>query len=184
MKFSAFHGLVAGISLAALLGAAPAFAATQGTAGSTSTGSVTITLTIPNLVRISGLTDITMPVWDGSSNIAGTSNACVWSSTRKYRITPTGSGSGSAFTLADGSTPTPNTIAYTVEWAQSSGASSGTAATSGTALTGQTSSATSSTCSGGTNSTVIVRITAAALAAAPAAGTNYTGTLTLLVAPE
>ena len=176
---------LAGVAFAAMAASGGvAFAATQGTVGATSTGSLNITLTIPQLVRITGLTDITMPTWDGSTDIQGTDNVCVFSSTRRYTVTATGSGASSAFTLADGTAPTPNTIAYAVEWAASSGASSGTGLTSGTALTAQTTNATSTTCAGGTNATVIVKITSANLSAAPSAGTNYTGTLTLVVAPD
>ncbi|MFO0989289.1 MAG: hypothetical protein U1F37_18320 [Alphaproteobacteria bacterium] len=179
MKLPNVGRLAAGLSLAALLGAAPALAATQGTVGSTSTGSVTINATVPNLVRITNLDDINLGTWSGSGDMTGSDNVCVWSTTRKYNITATGSGAAGAFTLSDGGT---NTVAYSVQWAQTSGASTGTALTSGTALTAQNTSTTSTTCSGGSNSTLIVKILDAALQAAPAA--SYSGTLTLVVAPE
>lgn len=171
--------VAAGLLFASVLGAGSALAATQGAVGSTSTGSVTITATVPNLVRITNLDDIALGSWSGTGDLAGGDNVCVWSTTRRYRITATGSGAGGAFTLSDGGT---NTVAYSVQWADSSGATSGSAMTSGTALTGQNSTTTSTTCGGGTNATLLVRILEAALQSAPAAA--YTGTLTLVVAPE
>jgi hypothetical protein len=164
--------------LAALLAAAPALGATQGTTGATSTGSVGVALTIPNLVRLTQVNDIALGNWTGAGDMQGTDSVCVWSTTRKYRVTATGSGAGGAFTLA----AAPSTLAYTVQWRDVAGASSGTAMTAGTPLTGQNTSVTSTTCGGGTNATVLVRVAESALAAAPAA--NYLGTLTLVVAPE
>ena len=63
---------------------------------------------------------------------ASAQNVCVWSNTatRGYNITASGSGAGNAFTLANAAL----TIPYAVEWSDTSGAASGTALTSGTAL--------------------------------------------------
>jgi hypothetical protein len=108
---------------------------------------------------------------------------CVYSntSTKGYNVTATGSGSASAFTLSNGAA----TVPYSVEWAGSSGQSSGTGLTSGTALTGLSSTATNPTCSAGPTSTasLVVKITSTNLQGMQAA-TTYTGTLTLVVAPE
>jgi len=169
------------VSVIALGNGWQALAATQGAVGSTSTGSVVITATVPNLVRISGLNDIALGTWSGTGDMTGSDSLCVWSTTRKYAVTATGSGASSAFTLTSGGT-TPSTIAYTVQWADSSGASTGTAMTAGTPVTTRNTTATSTTCAGGTNATVLVRVAETDLAAAPAAA--YTGTLTLVVAPE
>lgn len=158
----------------------PADAVTQGTAGSTSTGVINITITIPNLARISALNDIALGTWSGSGPLNGRDNAiCVWSSTGGYSVTATGSGSGGAFQLASGT----NRVDYTVQWAQTGGASSGTAMTAGGALTGRTTTATATDCSTGASSTagVFVSISAAELASSPAG--TYTGTLQLLITP-
>jgi len=159
-----------------------AFAATQGTAGATSTGSVGISATVPGRVQISGLTDIAFGTVDPASAASKTEDLCVWSNTtgRTYQVTATGSGGSNAFTLTDGS----NLLPYAVEWANSAAQTSGTALTAGTALTGQTSTATSPTCSAGASATasLIVRMTAANLQAAVAS--TYNGTLTLVVAPQ
>jgi hypothetical protein len=169
--------------LTGLLAHAPAVAATQGTLGSTSTGSISIGASVPNRVQISGLTDVSFANQDPSVAASNAQNVCVYSntSTKGYNVTATGSGASSAFTLSNGAA----TVPYSVEWAGSSGLSSGTALGSGTALTGLTSTATNPTCSAGPSSTasLVVKITAASLQGMQAA-TSYTGTLTLLVAPE
>lgn len=175
--------LMAAACLAGLAAHGTASAATQGTLGSTSTGSISIAASVPNRVQITGLTDVAFTNQDPSVAAANAQNVCVYSntSTKGYNVTATGSGTGSAFTLSNGAA----TVPYSVEWAGSSGQSSGTALASGTALTGLTSTATNPTCSAGPSSTasLVVRITSANLQGMQAA-TNYTGTLTLVVAPE
>lgn len=159
-----------------------ATAATQGTIGSTSTGSVSVSATIPGRVQISGLSDVAFGTVDPTVAASDAQNVCVWSNTpgRGYNITATGSGASNAFTMTDGA----NTLAYAVEWADTSGQTSGSALTSATALTGLDSTATNPTCSAGpaTTASLIVKMAAADLQAAYAS--SYTGTLTLVVAPE
>lgn len=159
-------------------------ASTQGAMGATSQGSVTINASVPPRVRISKLTDIDLTGSDPSVDAVNAQNVCVWSNTatRGYRLTATGSGAGSAFTLASGALPV---VPYSVEWANTSGQTSGSALLTTVALTGQTSSATRADCSSGPadSASLIVRIGAPDLQAMPAS-TSYSGTLTLLVAPE
>jgi len=159
-----------------------AMAATQGTLGSTSTGSVSISATVPGRVQISGLTDIAFGTVDPTSAASQAENVCVWSNTsgRGYQVTATGSGASNAFTLTDGT----NTLPYSVEWAGSSGQSSGTALSTGTALGSLSSTAINPTCSAGpaASASLVVKMTAASLQAAVAS--SYTGTLTLVVAPQ
>ena len=160
-----------------------ALAATQGSLGSTSTGSISIGASVPNKVQLSGLTDVAFTNQDPATAAANAQNVCVWSntSTKGYNVTATGSGASNAFTLANAAL----TVPYTVEWAGSTGQSSGTSLTTGTALTGLTSSATNANCASGpaSSASLIVRISAANLQTMKAA-TTYTGTLTLVVAPE
>lgn len=177
---------LAGASLAslALFGATgTATASTQGSLGTTSTGSVSISASVPSRVRISGLSDVAFTNVDPSVDASNAQNVCVWSntSTRGYRLTATGSGTDNAFTLANAAL----TVPYTVEWSGSSGQTSGTALSSGTALTGLTSTATNANCASGpaASASLIVKIGSASLQTMDAS-TSYTGTLTLLVAPE
>jgi hypothetical protein len=163
--------------------AGTANASTQGSLGTTSTGSVSISASIPSRVRISGLSDVAFTNVDPSVNAANAQNVCVWSNTgtKGYRLTATGSGASNAFTLANASL----TVPYTVEWSGASGQTSGTALAAGSALTGLTSTATNSSCASGpaASASLIVKIGASDLQTMDAS-TSYTGTLTLLVAPE
>jgi hypothetical protein len=173
--------LAAALAVTTLGGTANA--ATQGTLGATSTGTVSISASVPNRVRISGLSDVAFTNVDPSVDASNAQNVCVWSNTatKGYRITATGSGAANAFTLSNAAL----TVPYSVEWAASSGQTSGSALTSGTALTGLTSTATNSGCASGPSSSasLVVKILTANLQTMNAA-TSYTGTLTLLVAPE
>ena len=175
------------IALAASLAVATAGlanAATQGTLGATSTGSITITATVPNRAQITALTDVTFSNADPNSAATNAQNVCVWSNTatKGYSITATGSGTANAFTLASGILAV---VPYSVQWSQTSGQSSGTALTAGTALTGQISTATKPTCNSGpaTSASLVVTIAATDLQSMVAAA-SYTGTLTLLITPQ
>lgn len=170
-------GLLAGLA------SGTAMAATQGSLGTTSTGSVSISASVPNRIQLTGLNDIALTNQDPSVAAANAQSVCVWSntSTKGYYVTASGSGTASAFTLANGA----STVPYSVEWAGSSGQSSGTTLVASTALHGLTSTATNPTCASGPTSSasLIVRISTANLQAMQAS-TTYTGTLTLVVAPE
>lgn len=171
----------ASFALLGVVAAGPANAATQGTLGATSQGSVVITATIDAKARISGLDDITFSSLDALTNASQSDNACVWSNTatKGYKIRASGSGTGNAFTLANAATAT---VPYSVAWATTTGATSGTALTTGTDSGTLTSSATAPDCGAGTNSTLLVSI-AANDQQAMTSGDSYTGTLTLLVTP-
>jgi hypothetical protein len=136
-----------------------------------------------NNVRITALSDVSFGTLASlSSDAVRSQSLCVFSNspTNGYHVQATGSGSGGAFTLASGSA----SLAYEVQWAQVSGQTSGTQLSPNVALTGQVSSATQPSCNSGpsTSASLIVILRSAELSAA-AAG-SYSGTLTLLVAPE
>jgi hypothetical protein len=177
-------------SFAAVLGAAAtmiggsAYAApTQGTLGATSTGVVNLSATVPNKVQITGLSDVTLSNLDPSAAASSAQNVCVWSNTgtKGYNIKATGSGTSGAFTLANSTF----TVPYSVEWSGSSGATSGMALTAATVKTGFTSTAVDPTCASAptTSASLILKFTAADLQSMRG-GQAYTGSLTLLVAPE
>lgn len=185
MKFSAVKSALAVGALVVSFASQPAFAtSTQGSFGATSQGSVGISATIPARVQITGLSDFAFGTLDPSTAASSAENVCVWSNTatKGYSVTATGSGTSSAFTLSNGST----TLAYGVQWAGSTGQTSGTALTTNTAATGFTSTATSPTCGSGptTTASLIVTFSTAQMQAAVGSATAFTGTLTLLVAPQ
>jgi hypothetical protein len=156
-----------------------AFAATQGTLGATSQGTLNITLTINNLVQISALDDIALGAYTGVANMTGVDDLCVYSNTGAYRITATGNGVGSAFHLIG---PATAAVPYTVEWADAAGAGTGDLLTTNTPLAGQSGTITTPNCNGGNNARVLVTVNSTDLAPAPAG--SYAGVLTLVVAPE
>ena len=160
-----------------------AFAATQGSLGTTSTGSVSINASVPNRVRISGLNDVNLLNLDPTLDAFDAQDVCVWSNTATsgYSITASGSGAGSAFTLASGA----STVPYSVEWAGSAGQTSGTALAPATQETGFISAATNQLCNSGpsASASLIVKLSSADLSTMQA-GQTYNGTLTLLVQPE
>jgi hypothetical protein len=133
--------------------------------------------------RITALTDLAFgTITNLASDAVRTENICVYSSSalNNYRVTGTGSGSGNAFSLTSGS----NSLSYEVQWSQLSGQSSGTQLTAGTALTGQHSTASQQSCNAGpaTSASLIVILRAAALQSALSG--SYSGTLSLVIAPE
>lgn len=161
--------------------AGTAHAATQGSIGGTSTGSVAISASVPNRALITSLSDVSFTNADPSAAVSNSQGPCVWSntSTRNYTITATGSGASGAFTLASGSA----TVPYSVGWAASSGATSLTILTAGTASSALTSNATNISCGGSANSTLKISIGATDLQSMVATN-SYTGTLTLVVTPQ
>lgn len=175
--------VAASLALALTLTSVGAQAANQGNLGATSQGSIDISASVANRARITGLSDVAFVNQDPATPASSAQNVCVWSntSTRAYTITATGSGTGSAFALANGAA----TVPYSVEWNASSGQTTGTALTAGTASGTLVSTATQQTCTSGPSSSasLIVRISATDLETMPAA-TSYTGTLTLLVTPQ
>jgi hypothetical protein len=177
-----FRHLFACVALLATLESG-ALAASQGTLGSTSTGSISLSASVPNRIQLTGLTDVAFTNQDPSTAASNSQNVCVWANTatKGYNVTATGSGASGAFTLANGATSVP----YSVEWSDSSSAASGSTLAAGTALTGLASTATNPTCSAGpaSSASLIVNLSATDLQSMKAA-TSYTGTLTLVVAPE
>jgi len=163
---------------AAIVLTAPAWAATDGAFDATSSGSVDISLTIADKVKISNLSDIALTD-DGNGNFVGTSTACVYrNGSGAYSMTATGSGTASAFTIAeDGGA----TLAYAVTYDDGDGAEALTASAAlGSLANADT---TEDDCSaGGNNGTVSVNVASADASSAVAGA--YVGTLTLVVAPE
>jgi hypothetical protein len=161
------------------------FAATQGTLGATSSGSVAISITKTARARISNLNDLTLPAWEeGSGAVNLTDDVCVYSTrpNGSYRVTASGSGGSNAFSLANGA----NLLNYSVTW---NAGGVGALANTGTTLTTGVASAafnnastTSPTCTAGDTARLIVGVSALAMTSAVEG--SYVGTLTLLVAPN
>lgn len=164
---------------------ADCFAASDGTVGATSTGTSDITLTIPEYVIVRNMNDFALGSWNGTGaidsnddiNIAGNDDQ----GTPSYQVTLSGSGAASAFTIVRTAPAAGPTIAYTVAFNDVTGTAGGVAATATTPITAQTGIhqvLTTVT----TNANIRVQITLANLQAAPRG--SYSGTLTIVVAPE
>ena len=165
-----------------------AIAATQGTLGATSTGSVNISVTKPAGADINGLTDLTLSSWTtGMGAQTLSEDVCVYSTRAngKYTIKATGSGASSAFTLANGS----NLIPYAVSWDDSgvgalasSGAALTTNVTSGAKTHAARDSATCNGASPGATARLFVDLASSDLEGA--VDGTYAGTLTMLITPN
>ncbi|OBV10583.1 hypothetical protein [Erythrobacter dokdonensis] len=163
---------------------APAFAATQGTPGPTSTGTVTINASITPEVNITNLDDITFAATslrtalNTGANANQSDDICIWSNNPdgSFFVTATGDGAANAFTITDGTRTTP----YSIVIRDFAGTSQ--TLTAGTKSAQYRSNAVAPDCGGSTNTTLTVQITSTAIAAMEAT-TTYTGVLTLLVSP-
>jgi hypothetical protein len=134
-------------------------------------------------VRITGLSDVNFGlIANFDVDAVRSQNLCVFSGRPNlgYNVRGIGTGAGGAFTLSNGVDALP----YEVQWAGTSGQTSGVSLSPNLVRTGLVSSAAQQTCSNGppTTASLIVLIRAAALQAS--AGGNYSGTLTLVLAPE
>ena len=155
----------------------PLAAATQGTLGDTSTGTVEITLNLGSAVRISGLADIELDAEQGADAVGATDICIFHSGGINYQLNALGSGTANAFEL----TTPDNSVAYAVTLTDRDGSNPltpGVPYTASLATSGD-----DPDCSvNGPNARLLVSIDQAATASAPRG--IYTGTLTLIVAAE
>lgn len=135
-------------------------------------------------VNISGLSDVSFGALRPVTDARRAQSLCVFSDLpgRGYLVTATGSGAGGAFVLDGGGGAG---LPFAVEWADQPSVDQGMPLNPGQPLGGQTSTATDATCGSGPARTasLVVVIARADLAAARSA-TNYSGTLTLVIAPQ
>lgn len=131
-------------------------------------------------VLITGLSNVGFGnVGNGSSDLVSAQNVCVTSLQTNYRVTATGSGTSSAFTLASGS----HRLAYDVRWAFTSGQTTGTLLQPGVSASGSSGIVISVTCLLGLGSSASLIVTLPAAAYNSATSGAYSGTLTLLIGP-
>lgn len=167
----------------ALMGAAVAFAATDGTLGATSTGRANMTITINRELRISNLNDINLGTFDpANSPLFGTDTLCIYDNgLAGYQVTLSSTNGAGVFQMQNGT----DFVTYSVEYDDSGVGANYVAVAEGGTLTGRTGATTvNDTCitNGADNATVRVRVVTSDLANADTNGT-YTDTLNLVVAP-
>lgn len=153
-------------------------AAHDGVLGPTSTGDTDLSLSVPNLVKITGVADLNMGTYSGSGPLVTSDDVCVFTNDASgaYKVTARGSGTSFAFTLTDTNSHTMN---YTVRWNDLSTVISLAADTASSTRAGG--NTTSQNCSGGNSAQFEVTLTASALLSKPAG--TYTGVLTLIIEP-
>ena len=155
--------------------------AADGTLGTDSTGTSTVTVTVPDLVRITNISNRTFGTWDGSSTLNSNDDVCIYTNkaAATYYVTATGDGAGSAFELASGG----DTLAYEVFFNDVAGTTGEVQLTATTKSAQQTgANTTAQNCGGTDNANYHVRIQSTALLAAPSGA--YSGVLTLLIEPN
>lgn len=158
-------------------------AASQGTKGNTSVGSAQVSSSVPNKIRISGLTDLNLGEWSGIGGQTGTiPDICVWSSTRGYNLTATGSLAGGEFGLVNDTDATYE-VPFSVTWDDGDG-DAVDSLTAGSNVAGLSANSKTNGCNNPDDVTASlgVTITEANLEAVIAG--NYAGTINLTVAPE
>lgn len=157
-----------------------AFAATDGTKDTSSTGSADINANVPAKVKISGMTDLDFDAdlasW-GSGDLSKSTDACVWSSTGGYKVTAaSATASDTAFVLkATGQSDLP----YSVSWRDSAATDTSLAYNTATTATLVT-DVNNQNCTTGTKAQLTVTLAGSDLEAARAA--DYSGVIQITVA--
>ncbi len=156
------------------------YAATDGTTGTTSSGTTVVTLNIPDLVSITKLSDMTLAEYGGTGNWEPSSTACIYrNGTATYDVTVSGNKTGGFLVSTGAGGTAAQDIVFTATWDDGDGAD---AITHGVVKADAANANTTSlSCGGGTNATLAIVITEAAIfAKVPGA---YTATLTVLIEP-
>jgi len=123
------------------------------------------------------MNDLTLGSWPGSGDVEDTDNVCVFNDGGpNYLITASGSGGGGAFTLSSGG----NSVAYVFQFQGSSGGFTTLSPNSSQGFS--SADQLSSTCSGGTNASMRVRVTESTLLGAKKG--SYSGTVNVQVDPS
>lgn len=171
------------LSIAALIASPVAMAATQGTAGSTSTGTAQVQVTKGDGTRISDMNDFNFGVGNTAPTAKQIDDVCIFSTTGSYRLTATSQGNGSGgtqFRMVD--TATNEHIRYFVEFRNDTASQNGTGLSHNvTSATFTGANTTDDTCGGTLNARLILEIDAATFNAATPS--TYTDTLTIVVEP-
>ena len=171
------------ISTLTILPTGLSIAATQGTLGSTSTGTANVTLTIPSLYRISGLTDLSLGTYSGSGTMTANEDVCVYSNVNgTYRVNITGNSTLSPAAFAVQNAGNTAYIPMAVKWNGVIGTTGNAAITYNVPLAATGANQTTTDCStGGLSADLQVSLLQSDLLKAPAS--VYSSILTILIEP-
>lgn len=174
-----FKKIALSTAIATTMFAGQAFAADQGTLGATSTGKSVVSLSINDQVQITGVDDIALGAFDGTNDLTGSTEFCVYrSGAGDYQMTVSAEGK-TAFEVA--SATTGDTIAFSTKVDGDNDASNGATIAHGGTSAAYTGSA-ALDCGAADNAAMEVNFAAADLRAAGAAN-DYTATVVILVEP-
>lgn len=131
-------------------------------------------------VAVSGLSDLTFTSFTGHGDVSDNMTLCVCSDSYFYNVIVQGSGSGYAFTLANGT----HTLAYTAYWNDSATSSGKEQLTANTTKYNQSTSYTciDYNCSGTKNAYFEIAISESALLSAVHG--SYSGNISIIVEPN
>ncbi len=174
-----FKKIALSTAIATTLFAGQAFAADQGTLGSTSTGKSVVSLSINDQVQITGVDDISLGAFDGNNDLTGSTEFCVYrSGGDDYQMTISAEGKT---TLEVASATTGDSIGFTARVDGDADASNGALiAHNGTSSAFTGSNAVD--CNSSDNAALEVNFAATDLRTATSA-TDYTATVVILVEP-
>ena len=133
-------------------------------------------------VRISDLTDVAFgTISNFTTDLTRRQDVCAHSTAagNRYSVTASGSGAGGSLDLQSGS----GTLAYEVQWAGATGQTVGTNLVANVAQGGFSEVGSSATCKSGIMTASLITILRSTAISAATAGA-YTGTLTLILAPN
>lgn len=157
------------------------FAASDGAIGTTSTGTSVITVTIPKLIRARSFADFAFGSYAGTGDLNSNDDLNIstnyGTAARTYRLTATGSGVASAFTITDGVSVLP----YNAYYNDATGVVGRVALATTVALTTQANAA-KPLSTATTNANLSIEILATNLQTVDAGA--FTGTLTVVFTPE
>ena len=166
--------------------ASTAFAATDGSLDSTSSGTADISVVIPSLAKITGVGDLTSTTWNGTGDVDLNHTACIYSNSAvgyKVKITAASNPSSSPTTgYYIGSGATNQEVPYTMSWAPNNTGASADVLTHATNSSTYSAVSTLEDCGGTPNSTYLVHFAHAALLAVHPG--TYTQTITILITPQ
>lgn len=177
--FSTVFTVAAGAALS-LLFSLSAVAATDGALGATSSASSTVSLTIPELVRVSGVKDMNLGAFSGSSLSANT-DLCVYSNaTGGYQVRISDNNAQAGFALA--SEDSDSIVPISVAWNNTAGTSGAQIVGRGAAVVATGADTKQADCAtNGANANISIDVNKAAMmAAAPG---SYAAILTVMVEP-
>lgn len=141
---------------------------------------IDLSVTIPAIIRVGNVDDVVLGLFDGVNDQSGVDTLCVYrNGGTLYSVILSGSGTGGAFTLANGAVAVP----YAVTWDDGNGAAT---VTPGVALLNRDNAFNAnSSCNAGAadSATLGINVLASDLLSAMIPG-QYAGTITILVAPQ